>query len=68
MKCHVLHFDYSSVRQFKDDDDYNNGCDDDDDGDDEVDDEDDCGTMEDRAHTMQWPVSLANGPSQRVKH
>ena len=25
-------------------------------------------TMEDRAHTMQWPVSLANGPSQRVKH
>ena len=38
-----------------------------DDGD-EVDDEDDCGTMEDRAHTMQWPVSLANGPRQRVKH
>ena len=25
-------------------------------------------TMEDRAHTMQWPVSLANGPSQWVKH
>ena len=25
-------------------------------------------TMEDRAHTMQWPVSLANGPSHRVKH
>ena len=25
-------------------------------------------TMEDRAHTMQWPVSLANGPSQGVKH
>ena len=25
-------------------------------------------TMEDRAHTMQWPVSLANGPSHWVKH
>jgi len=25
-------------------------------------------TMEERAHTMQWPVSLANGPSHWVKH
>ena len=43
MKCHVVNFDYSLARQFKDDHDYNNGCDDDDDDDDDVDDEDDCG-------------------------